>query len=145
MRWLHRVQASAISAAPTQPAIAPRRTCDDLTWKMIALNRIAVSIPSRVIITTVNANTPSQANAPARSTERSMASWMCWRMRLPARHMWMVRLATSTAAMIASSPSHSAWFAARWKSQPATTLSTIDATTPQWTAGASASRPVLRR
>ncbi len=51
-----------------------------------------------------------------------MASWMCWRMRLPVRHMWMVSVATSTAAMIASSPSHSAWFAARWRSQPATTL-----------------------
>ena len=69
-------------------------------------------MPSRLIMSTVNRNTPANAPAPARwvdvRSRPSMSPFMC---RL-ARHMWTVIAATDTAATIASGPSSLSWLAA---------------------------------
>ena len=61
-------------------------------------------MPSRLIIRTVNRNTPSKGPEPARWLEvrsrPSMSPFMC----RPARHMWTVIEATETAATMASGP-----------------------------------------
>ena len=59
--------------------------------------------------------------------------------------MWTMSDATSTAATSARTPSHSAWFDARWNSIAAPMLSEHESAMPQWTAGMSWCLPLLRR
>jgi hypothetical protein len=59
--------------------------------------------------------------------------------------MWTVSEATDTAATSASTPSHSAWLAARAKRNAAPMLVTIASAMPQWTAGMSSCLPLFRR
>ena len=72
----------------------------------------AVSMPSRVIISSVNAKTPSKGRGPARSERLVEHAFDVALDAAACRHMWTVSDATSTAAVIASSPSHSAWLRA---------------------------------
>jgi hypothetical protein len=74
----------------------------------------AVSIPSRVIISSVNRNTPAKAEAPVFIALLERCPSMSLLIRRAVRHMWMVSEATDTAAITASRPSHNAWFEARW-------------------------------
>ena len=80
----------------------------DRTWNNSAFIMSAVSIPSRVIMSSVNPNTPRNAPVPAlRVDARSFPSISSF-MRRPARHICTVSDATMTAATIASTPSQSA-------------------------------------
>ena len=102
-------------------------------------------MPSRVIMRSVNMNTPKNAAPPERADDASRRPSMSrfrWR---PARHMWTVNDATSTAATRASTPSQSDWLAALASSTPAPMLRTTDPTMPQRTAGMRPARPVLRK
>ena len=124
-----------MNAATTVPPTAPPMICGDCTVNSSAFISSAVSIPSRVIISSVNMNTPKNAAAPVFTDDASSLPSM-WRfMCRPARHMCTVSDATSTAATRARTPSQSAWLAALASSTPAPMLRTIEATMPQRTAG----------
>ena len=94
-------------------------------------------MPSRVIISSVNRNTPANALAPTFRADCSRCSSISRFMRCACRHMWTMSDATSTAATRARMPSQSAWFDARWNSIPAAMLSSTEIPMPQWTAGMS--------
>ena len=70
-------------------------------------------MPSRVIISSVNRNTPSSALAPAFAADAARLPSISAFRRLAWRHMCTINEATSTAAVRARMPSHNAWFDAR--------------------------------
>ena len=65
-----------------------------LTWKSSAFISIAVSMPSRVIISSVKQKTPQKAAAPVLTDEAASLPSMSFFMCRPARHMWTVSEAT---------------------------------------------------
>ena len=70
-------------------------------------------MPSRVIISSVNRNTPSIALDPLLAADVARRPSISVLSRLACRHMCTMSVATSTAAVSASTPSHNAWFDAR--------------------------------
>ena len=68
----------------------------------------AVSMPSRVIISSVNRKTPMNAARPVFIVELKRLLSMSFLMRRAVRHMWTVSDATETAAATQRTASHSA-------------------------------------
>ena len=88
-------------------------------------------MPSRVIISSVNAKTPQNAAGPSFGEDAASLPSMSFFMCRPARHMCTVSEATRNAAAMPRIPSHSAWFRALDRSSPAPMLSSIEAPMPQ--------------
>ena len=76
--------------------------------KSSAFMSIAVSMPSRVIISSVKAKTPTKAARPVLTDDAASRPSMSFFMCRPARHMWTVSDATRTAATMPRMPSQSA-------------------------------------
>ena len=85
-------------------------TLTDCTWNSSVPMSSAVSMPSRVIISSVKANTPMNAAAPCFIVDPWRCPSISLLIRRDVRHMWTVSDATEMAAAMASTPSHSAWF-----------------------------------
>ena len=111
----------------------------------IAASRVAVSMPSRPIIRSVNRNTPQKA-VPPPAVEASMCSRMCCAMCLPWRIMCTVQPSTSTIARSASTPSQNGVIAPIFASTMPSKIEAPTATTvPARSARIRSGLPVLRR
>src|SRR5438045_2043862 len=105
----------------------------------------AVSMPSRVTISTTKAKTPSQAAPPECVAAASRRVPMSRRRCLAAFSMYTTMEMTRTAATRESRASHFGSTAASASHVPSTTEMATEAAVPQPTAESRASRPVCRR
>jgi hypothetical protein len=68
-RWPYLDHSHATDADAAVPAIAPPMTLSDFTWNSRVPINSAVSMPSRLIISSVKPNTPRNAAVPVFSVE----------------------------------------------------------------------------
>src|SRR3954447_16268811 len=105
-RWPNRDHSQATPPAARLPSAAPSTRFG--VW-CSCISSSAVSTPSRLIIRSVNRNTPVNAAAPGRAVDSFSRPSISPFMRRPVRHMWTIIQATETAATSASGPSSHSW------------------------------------